>query len=146
MNHKRLFRFYREVRLMVRRRGGPQAGFGHAVADAGSTMAERPLVAHQRSTHARPGRGRRLDTRIPSAGAAFAESFIGRLREELLNETLFRSLPHARVALDVWRAGLPAASFAARLAKPRHLRCATAVRCAELHRRIRSADRRHTRP
>jgi Integrase core domain len=26
---------------------------------------------------------------------AFAESFIGRLRDELLNETLFRSLPHA---------------------------------------------------
>jgi putative transposase len=29
---------------------------------------------------------------------AFAESFIGRLRDELLNETLFRSLPHARRA------------------------------------------------
>ena len=34
---------------------------------------------------------------------AFAESFIGRLRDELLNETLFRSLPHARVALEAWR-------------------------------------------
>jgi len=34
---------------------------------------------------------------------AFAESFIGRLRDELLNETLFRSLPHARVMLDDWR-------------------------------------------
>ena len=34
---------------------------------------------------------------------AFAESFIGRLRDELLNETLFRSLPHARAALDAWR-------------------------------------------
>jgi putative transposase len=34
---------------------------------------------------------------------AFIESFIGRLRDELLNETLFRSLPHARVALDTWR-------------------------------------------
>jgi putative transposase len=30
---------------------------------------------------------------------AFAESFIGRLRDELLNETLFRSLPHARAVL-----------------------------------------------
>jgi len=28
---------------------------------------------------------------------------IGRLRDELLNETLFRSLPHARAALDAWR-------------------------------------------
>jgi putative transposase len=27
---------------------------------------------------------------------AFADSFIGRLRDELLNETLFRSLPHTR--------------------------------------------------
>jgi putative transposase len=35
---------------------------------------------------------------------AFAESFIGRLRDELLNETLFRSLAHARTALEAWRA------------------------------------------
>ena len=31
------------------------------------------------------------------------ESFNGRLRDELLNETLFRSLPHARTALEDWR-------------------------------------------
>jgi putative transposase len=34
---------------------------------------------------------------------AFIESFNGRLRDELLNETLFRSLPHARSALEAWR-------------------------------------------
>jgi putative transposase len=34
---------------------------------------------------------------------AFSESFNGRLRDELLNETLFRSLPHARLALEAWR-------------------------------------------
>jgi putative transposase len=34
---------------------------------------------------------------------AFIESFNGRLRDELLNETLFRSLWHARLALDRWR-------------------------------------------
>src|SRR6516225_7247185 len=34
---------------------------------------------------------------------AFAESFIGRLRDELLNETLFRSLAHAREMLEAWR-------------------------------------------
>ena len=33
---------------------------------------------------------------------AFIESFNGRLRDELLNETLFRSLSHARLALDRW--------------------------------------------
>jgi putative transposase len=35
---------------------------------------------------------------------AFIESFNGRLRDELLNETLFTSLAQARVALGCWRA------------------------------------------
>jgi len=35
---------------------------------------------------------------------AFIESFNGRLRDELLNETLFTSLAQARVALGFWRA------------------------------------------
>lgn len=34
---------------------------------------------------------------------AFVESFNGRLRDECLNETLFRSLDHARSALRAWR-------------------------------------------
>jgi len=34
---------------------------------------------------------------------AFSESFNGRLRDELLNETLFRSLAHARAELEAWR-------------------------------------------
>ncbi len=34
---------------------------------------------------------------------AFAESFNGRLRDELLNETLFRSLHQARHVLETWR-------------------------------------------
>ena len=34
---------------------------------------------------------------------AFIESFNGRLRDELLNETLFGSLSHAREALAVWK-------------------------------------------
>ncbi len=33
----------------------------------------------------------------------FIESFNGRLRDELLNATLFRSLPHARAVLEAWR-------------------------------------------
>jgi len=36
---------------------------------------------------------------------AFAESFIGRLRDECLNETLFTSLAHARAVLEAWRDG-----------------------------------------
>jgi Integrase core domain len=34
---------------------------------------------------------------------AFAESFIGRLRDECLNETLFTSLPQARPVLARWQ-------------------------------------------
>jgi putative transposase len=34
---------------------------------------------------------------------AFIESFNGRLRDELLNETLFTSLAHAREALAIWK-------------------------------------------
>lgn len=34
---------------------------------------------------------------------AFAESFIGRLRDECLNETVFTSLRQARAVLDAWR-------------------------------------------
>jgi putative transposase len=34
---------------------------------------------------------------------AFIESFNGRLRDKLLNETLFTSLAQARVALGCWR-------------------------------------------
>ena len=34
---------------------------------------------------------------------AFAESFIGRLRDECLKETLFTSLPQARAALAAWQ-------------------------------------------
>ena len=34
---------------------------------------------------------------------AFIESFNGRLRDELLNETLFPSLAHARAMLADWR-------------------------------------------
>lgn len=34
---------------------------------------------------------------------AFAESFIGRLRDECLNETLFTSFAHARTELTAWK-------------------------------------------
>ena len=34
---------------------------------------------------------------------AFVESFIGRLRDELLNEEIFESLAHARRVLERWR-------------------------------------------
>jgi len=171
VNHKRLFRLYREERLSVRRRGGRKRALG--------TRA--PLVVPQgpnerwsldfASDQFRDGRrlrilvvvddctreclalvvdtsisglrvARELDRLISGRGRpttivsdngteltskailawacdhgvawhyiapgkpqqnAFVESFIGRLRDEMLNETLFRSLPHARTMLEAWR-------------------------------------------
>jgi putative transposase len=50
---------------------------------------------------------RRIDWHYIAPGKpqqnAFAESFIGRLRDECLNETLFSSLAHAREALIEWK-------------------------------------------
>ena len=34
----------------------------------------------------------------------FVESFNGRMRDELLNETMFRNVAHARVAIAAWAA------------------------------------------
>jgi putative transposase len=40
---------------------------------------------------------------------AFVESFIGRLRDELLNETLFSSIGQVRAVLAAWRSDYNAA-------------------------------------
>ena len=67
----------------------------------------------------------------------FNESFNGRLRDELLNETLFRSLPHARAVLETLAARLQraAAALQARLddtqgVRQRLLRRGRPARCA----------------
>jgi len=67
---------------------------------------------------------------------AFAESFIGRLRNELLNETLFRSLPHARATLEAWRTDYNTARPHSRLGWTSPIIYAPARRSAAL----RSAD------
>jgi len=172
VNHKRLFRLYREERLMVRRRGGRKRALGTR---APMTIPQLPnerwsidfaadqfidgrrlrvlvvvddctreclaLIADTSISGIRVAR--ELDRLLIERGTprtivsdngteftsnailrwaddhkvawhyiapgkpaqnAFAESFIGRLRDELLNETLFRSLPHARAVLEAWRA------------------------------------------
>jgi putative transposase len=51
----------------------------------------------------RSGRYRSQQFAAPAHGSyAFAESFIGWLRDECLNETLFSSLAHAHEALIEW--------------------------------------------
>ncbi len=172
VNHKQLFRLYREERLMVRRRGGRKRALGTRapilvpqqpnerwshdfVADQfidGRRMrilivvddCSRECLALIPDTSISGIRvARELDRLLADRGKpkmivsdngteltsnailqwaddhkvaghyiapgkpmqnAFAESFIGRLRDELLNETLFRSLPHTRVVLEAWRA------------------------------------------
>ena len=172
VNHKRLFRLYREERLMVRRRGGRKRALGTRapivvprlanerwsldfVADQfldGRRMrilvvvddCTRECLALVADTSISGTRvARELDRLLAERGKpktivsdngteltsnavlqwaddhkvewhyiapgkptqnAFAESFIGRLRDELLNETLFRSLPHTRAVLEAWRA------------------------------------------
>ena len=78
-----------------------------------------------------PGLGRRDRRRAGTTSRpgkpmqnGFIESFNGRLRDELLNETLFPSLPHARAALAAWRADYNTARphSAARLADAGRLR------------------------
>jgi putative transposase len=172
VNHKKLFRLYREERLTVRRRGGRKRAIGTrapillpsapnerwsldfvsdqlndgrrfrvlAVVDD-CTRENLALIADTSISGTRVAReltaliaeyGRpkmivsdngseftsnailawtdtaRVEWHYIAPGKpmqnAFIESFNGRLRDELLNETLFSSLPHARAMLTLWRA------------------------------------------
>ena len=172
VNHKKLFRIYREERLVVRKRGGRKRALGtRAPATVPQSRNQRwsldfvsdtltdgrrfrilaivddftreclALVADTSLSGHRVGR--ELDGLIDQRGRpamvvsdngteltstailrwqqetgidwhyiapgkpmqnGFVESFNGRLRDELLNETMFRSLVHAREALAAWRA------------------------------------------
>jgi putative transposase len=172
VNHKRIFRLYREERLMVRRRGGRKRALGTRAPIAVPQLANErwsldflsdqlldgrrfrvlavvddctreclTLVADTSLSGVRVAReldrlcaGRakprmivsdngteltsntilrwaddhRVDWHYIAPGKpmqnGFVESFNGRLRDELLNETLFRSLAHARVVLEAWQA------------------------------------------
>ncbi len=79
----------------------------------------------------------------------FIESFNGRLRDELLNETLFTSLAQARVAIALWHADYNTARPHSPLADPgqvrQHLQSATVARAA-LCQGLRASARRFTRP
>ena len=88
-------RMARELDVVVERRGLPAA----IVSDNGTELTSNAILAwsDDRSVaweYIQPGK---------PVQNAFAESFIGRLRDELLNQTLFRSIRHARETLDVWR-------------------------------------------
>jgi putative transposase len=89
-------RVVRELDLLVARHGRPLC----CVSDNGTELTSMAILAWSKAMgvdwhYIQPGKPQQN---------AFGESFIGRLRDECLNETLFASLSHARAVLDAWRA------------------------------------------
>lgn len=89
-------RVARELDAIVAQRGRPQT----IVSDNGSELTSIAMLRWQQEArvawhYIQPGK---------PIQNAFVESFNGRLRDELLNETVFRSLGHARELLAEWRA------------------------------------------
>lgn len=88
-------RVSRELDRLMIERGKPKM----VVSDNGSELTSNAILAWADQT--------RVEWHYIAPGKpmqnAFIESFNGRLRDELLNETLFTSLAQARVALAAWR-------------------------------------------
>ena len=89
-------RVARELDALIARRGRPKA----CVSDNGTELTSMAILKWSEASgvswhYIAPGKPQQN---------AFVESFIGRLRDECLNETLFVSLPQARTVLDIWRA------------------------------------------
>jgi putative transposase len=88
-------RVARELDLIIAMRGRP----GTCVSDNGTELTSMAILRWSQQAQVEwhyiaPGK--------PTQNA-FIESFNGRLRDELLNETIFSSLEHAREALARWR-------------------------------------------
>ena len=111
-------RVARELSMIVEQRGRPCM----VVSDNGTEFTSRAILTWSQEQS--------VDWHYIAPGKpmqnAFAESFIGRLRDECLNEHLFRSVRHAREIIEAWRidynhdrphtslAGLTPAEFATR--------------------------------
>jgi len=88
-------RVARELDAIIATRGRPDG----IVSDNGSELTSMAILRWCQET----GVGWHYIAPGKPTQNAFVESFNGRLRDELLNETLFGSLAHARAALSVWR-------------------------------------------
>lgn len=88
-------RVARELDLLIERRAKPLT----VVSDNGTELTSTAILGWSQETgvswhYIAPGKPQQN---------AFAESFIGRLRDECLNETLFTSLAQARAVLALWQ-------------------------------------------
>ena len=88
-------RVARELDTIIQQRDRPET----IVSDNGTGLTSNAILAWSDETgvgwhYIAPGKPQQN---------GFNESFNGRLRDELLNEALFRSLPHARAVLETWR-------------------------------------------
>jgi putative transposase len=88
-------RVARELDLVIARRGRPVA----CVSDNGTELTSMAILKWCQEAgvdwhYIAPGKPQQN---------AFVESFNGRLRDELLNETLFTSLPQARAEIAAWK-------------------------------------------
>lgn len=84
----------RELTALIGRRGKP----GMIVSDNGTELTSNAILRwcseHRIEWHyIAPGQPMQI---------GFVESFNGRMRDELLNETMFRNLAHARVVITAW--------------------------------------------
>lgn len=86
----------RELTALIERRGKP----GMIVGDNGTELTSNAILRWC-SEH-------RIEWHYIAPGKpmqnGFVESFNGRMRDELLNETMFRNLAHARVVIAAWAA------------------------------------------
>src|ERR1700733_3680895 len=88
-------RVARELDVLIAARGRPAM----CVSDNGTELTGMAILRWSQATQVEwhyiaPGKPQQN---------AFIESFNGRLRDELLNETIFTSLTHARTALAIWK-------------------------------------------
>ena len=88
-------RVARELNMIIERRGRPCM----VVSDNGTEFTSRAILTWSQEQS--------VDWHYIAPGKpmqnAFAESFIGRLRDECLNEHLFRTVRHAREIIEAWR-------------------------------------------
>ena len=88
-------RVTRELDMIIRHRGRPRT----IISDNGTELTSMAVLKWCQDT--------RVDWHYIAPGKptqnAFVESFLGRFRDELLNETLFSSLDAAREAINLWK-------------------------------------------